>query len=117
MPMSPDEINRQLRYISCQVVIQEAAQIYTADFDPSMDYSAFVIIGADECLCLPNELTPASPKQRIQWKKHNWLQWATSASDLTFKGCIRWLLSEPEDEDDCASLEEVFEVLDGRRNF
>ena len=81
-----------------------------------MDYSAFLIIGADESLCLPDERM-ATAKQRIQWKKHNWLQWAASPSDVTFKGCIRWLLSEPEDEDDCVTPEEVFEVLDGRRCF
>jgi hypothetical protein len=114
--MSPDEINGQFTYCACQVVIQEAAQIYTAELEASVDYSAFLIMGADEILCLPDERI-ASAKQRIQWKKYNWLQWAISPSDLTFKGCIRWLLREPEGKDECVTIEEVYEVLDGRSQF
>jgi hypothetical protein len=114
--MSPNEIDRQLRYCACQVVIQEAAQIYTAELDTSVDYSAFLVMGSDEILCLPDERV-ASVKQGIQWKKYNWLQSAISPNDLTFKGCIRWLLREPEDEDDCVTIEEVCEVLEGRRQL
>ena len=35
-------------YCACQVVIQEAGQIYTAELEASVDYSAFLIMGAEQ---------------------------------------------------------------------
>lgn len=116
--MSLNPLERQLTQIACEQVILEAAKIYAADLEPSFDYSGFVIIGADEVLCLHDEVTPASAKQGIQWQKHQWIRWASSPRDLTFMGCIRWLMLQlPEDGEDCVTLDQVREVLDGRRNF
>jgi hypothetical protein len=114
--MSSNSIERELTQIACEQVILQAARIYAADLEPSVDYSAFLVIGADEVLCLPDELTPASAKQGIQWQKYQWIRWASFPRDLTLIGCIRWLmLSSSQDGEDCVCLDQVLEVLRGHR--
>lgn len=115
--MSPDPLERQLTQIACEQVILESAKIYAADLEPSIDYSGFVIIGAGEVLCLPDEITPASAKQRIQWQKAQWIRWASSSRDLTLLGCIRWLMLQFPEDEDCVTFDQVREVIEGRRNF
>ena len=103
--------------IACHQVILQAAKICAATLDPGTDYSGFVLIGTDEILCLSDEVTVASPQQRIQWQKRQWMNWATSPSDLTFLGCTRWLmLPSPDDGDeDAVTIEQVCAVLAGHR--
>ena len=113
-----NQLERQLTQIACHQVILQAAKIYTATLDPDTDYLGFVLIGADEILCLSDEVTLASPQQRIQWQKREWMNWATSPSDLTLYGCIRWImLSSPDGDgdDDCVTIEQVCAVLAGHR--
>ena len=111
-----NQLERQLTQIACEQVILHAAKIYTETLDPDTDYTGFVVLGADQILCLPDEATSASLKQRIEWQKHQWMGWATSPSDTTLYGCIRWImLSSPDDDDDddCVTIEQVCAVLAG----
>jgi hypothetical protein len=88
MKTPANQIERQLTQIACEQVILLAAKIYAATLDPDTDYAGFMVLGADEVLCLPDERTWASPQQRIQWQKYQWMNWASSPDDLTFLGCI-----------------------------
>jgi hypothetical protein len=117
MKTPANQIDRQLTQIACHQVILQAAKIYAATLDPNTDYSGFVLIGADEILCLSDEVTLATPQQRIQWQKREWMNWASSPSDLTFFGCIQWLMlrSPDADDDDCVTMEQVLAVLAGYR--
>jgi hypothetical protein len=118
MKTPSSQIDRQLTQIACDQVILQAAKIYAATLDPNTDYSGFLIIGADKILCLSDEDTPASPQQRIQWQKSEWMNWASSPNDLTFLGCIQWLMlpdADDADDDDCVTLEQVLAVLAGYR--
>ena len=116
MTTATETLLNQLTQIACNQVILQAARIYALDLEPSVNYSGFLVIGADEVLCLPDEITPASAKQRIQWQKYQWIRWASSPEDLTLMGCIRWLMIQsPEDDEDCVTLDQVREVLEGRR--
>lgn len=112
-----DHIEKQFTQAACETVIIKAASIYIAEQPPNRDFSAYMLMGMDKVLCRPDE-TMAGPLERIQWSKWKWLQWATSPSDLTFIGCIRFILSDAEGEDgddeDCVSLEDVLLVLSGR---
>jgi hypothetical protein len=114
MKTPANQIERQLKQFACEQVILLAAKIYAATLDPDTDYAGFMVLGADEVLCLPDERTCASPQQRIQWRKYQWMNWAFSSSDLTLHGCIRWLmLPSPDDNEDCITLEQVYGVLGG----
>jgi hypothetical protein len=114
MKTPSSQIDRQLRKIACDQVILHAAKIYAANLDPSIDYGSFIVIGADKCLCLPDEQTPVLPKQRLEYQKREWMNWASSSSDLTLHGYIRWLmLPSPDDHEDCVTLEQVYGVLEG----
>lgn len=117
MKTPSSQIDRQLTQIACEQVILHAAKVYTAILDPDTDYAGFMVLGADEVLCLPDERTCASPQQRIQWQKRQWMNWASLPSDLTFFGCIRWIMlpSPNDDEDGCVTIDQVYAVLAGYR--
>jgi hypothetical protein len=117
MKTPSSQIDRQLSQIACDQVILHAAKVYAANLDPNIDYGGFIVIGADECLCLPDEQTPVSPKQRLEYQKREWMNWASSPNDLTFLGCIQWLMlrSPDADDEDCVTMEQVLAVLAGYR--
>ena len=110
-------IETQLRRIACSTVIEFAAKIYAAEIDKNVDYSAFLFVGADKILTI-NEFDAAIKKEIIQWYKWLYLKQAVSASELTLKGCITWLMQKmqaDEPEEDRVTIEEVFSVLDGTK--
>ena len=110
-----DPIETQLRRIACSNVIEFAAKIYAAEIDKNVDYSAFLVIGADKILTV-NEIDQATRKETIQWNKWLWLKQASSASELTLKGCIAWYMQKlqaGEPDEFTVTIEEVFAVLDG----
>jgi hypothetical protein len=116
MKTPSNQLERQLTQTACEQVILHAAKVYTATLDPSIDYSGFSVVGVDQCLIQPDQV-PASPQQRIQWQKYQWMNWAASPSDLTLHGCIQWaMLPLPSDgDDDFVTTEQVCAVLAGHR--
>jgi hypothetical protein len=106
----------QFRHIACECTINQAAKVYAAELDSSVDYGGFMIMGSDEIVCTHDEKI-ASPRKQLEWKKWRWLRWASGPNDLTLLGCIRFLIEEGQDEDpdDCVTFEEVLLVLKGSR--
>jgi hypothetical protein len=120
MKTPSSQIDRQLTQIACDQVILHAAKVYAANLDPNIDYGGFIVIGAEECLCLPDVRTPVSNKQRLERQKHERINWASSPDDLTFLGCIQWLMLRLYDEDDdgdAVTMKQVLAVLEGHRFF
>lgn len=119
--MTPEDLiwARHL-YDTCKHVIVHACQVYTAEQNPNVDYSTFCLIGADEVLCKQDEVTACTAYERLQWVKWRWLQWATSPSDLTFTGCLKFILGwsngapPSDDEEDIVTFDDVMEVLRGK---
>ena len=107
-------IETQLRRIACSTVIEFAAKVYAAEIDKNVDYSAFLVIGADKILTT-NEFNQATRKETIQWNKWLWLKQASPASELTLKGCIAWYMQklQADEPEESVTIEEVFAVLDG----
>ena len=111
-------IEDQLRRIACERTIYEAARVYAAELDSSIDYGGFMLMGFDEIACTPDE-NIASRRRRIEWTKWRWLKWACSPSDITLAGCIRFLVQEEwqsEDPEDSVTVEEVLAVLKGSQS-
>jgi hypothetical protein len=109
-------IEDQLKQIACEGTINQAAKVYAAELDSSVDYGGFMTMGSDEIVCTPDEKI-ASPRKRLEWTKWRWLRWASGPNDLTLLGCIRFLIEEGQDEDPdgCVTFEEVLLVLKGSR--
>jgi hypothetical protein len=109
-------IEDQLRRIACETTINQAAKVYAAELDSSVDYGGFVIMGSDAVVCTPDEKI-ASRRERLEWTKWRWLRWACSPSDITLAGCIRFLVEEGqiEDPEDSVTVEEVLAVLKGAK--
>lgn len=111
------DLEAQLTTIACEHIIFRAAQVYAAELCPATNYKAFAYFGADYILCDESE-RPVTLAQIIQWEKWCWLGWAACPSDLTLRGCIRFLLQkdvESDDAEDAVSLEQVLAVLKGER--
>jgi hypothetical protein len=110
-----NSIEDEMRWIACEGLISHAAKVYSAELDSSVDYGGFMTIGADEILCTADEKI-ASRREQLQWTKWRYLAWACSPGDLTFSGCIRFLVKDCADEDpDPVTVEEVMAVLKGEK--
>ena len=121
--INPEQIERELRVIACERIIVKAGRIYTAQPSQDIDYSKYLIIGSDHVLMRPDERTPVSSVERYQYMKWRWMKWASSPADLTFLGCIRFILKcdcnghlydhKEEDDEDCISFNDVLKSLRG----
>ena len=110
------DISDQLALFACQAVIQQAAEMLAAIPIGDEKAATFEVRGSDEVLCHVTGPMATRDERRSyeRWQCcRDVLGGAGAADRLTLVDCIRWLVEQPEPEDDCVTFDQVMGAVLG----